>query len=78
MRRKPTASAYVGAESGFGFPSPAVWFDDGQFGFSVLLPVVCVLSSCLVGGTTVATGRSGAAMRVSPLHGGKASVLTCI
>lgn len=69
---------YAGAESGFGFPSSAVWFDDGQFGFSVLLAVVCVFNSCLVGRTTEATGQSGAAMRVSPLHGGKSSVLTCI
>lgn len=68
---------YVGAESGFGLPSSAVWFDDGQFGFSVLLPVVCVFSSRLVGGTTVATDQSGEAMSVSPLHGGKSSVLTC-
>ena len=42
-----THSVCVGTASGFGFPSSAVWFDDRQFGLSVLLSVVCVFSNLL-------------------------------
>lgn len=59
-------------ELGFSFSSWAVWFSGGHFGFSV----VWVSTNCLAGRTAVATGQSGAAVRVPPLHRGKSFVLT--
>lgn len=56
-----------------------MWLDDGQFGFFVLFPAVCVFSSCLVERTTVATSQSESeAMRFSLcMEENPSSVLTC-